>query len=238
MHVCLRPRRRAVDDGAMKQSANRIDTAADDPQAWPALAPADFWEERYASSDRVWSGQVNRVLADVAVNLAPGRALDLGCGEGADVIWLAGQGWDATGVDISPTAIGRATVAAGAAGLGDRARFVVADLAEPPGGAYMLVSASFLHSPVELARPDILRRAADQVAPGGHLLITSHADFPPWAAHAHEHSFLTPAQEVEHLALDPDAWTVVLAETRPREVTSPDGERASLDDVVVLIRRD
>ena len=208
--------------------------AADEPQA-----PADFWEERYAGSGRVWSGKVNRVLADVAGKLSPGRALDLGCGEGADVVWLARQGWDATGVDISPTAVRRAAAAAEERGVGDRTRFVVADLAELPAGAYALVTASFLHSPVELARQDILRRAAERVAPGGYLLITSHADFPPWVTvpHGHEHRFLSPSEEVGQLALEPGAWEVVLAETRSREAMSPDGEQATLDDVVVLIRR-
>lgn len=216
-----------------------FDAAVQDPASWPQVAPADFWEERYAGADRVWSGKVNRVLADVAGTLAPGRALDLGCGEGADAIWLARQGWDATAIDISPTAVRRATVAAEGGGVGDRARFVVADLQEMPVGAYALVTASFLHSPVELPRDAILRQAAERVAPGGHLLIISHADFPPWAAvpHGHEHRFLSPAEEVEQLALDPGAWEVVLAETRSRQTTSPDGEQATLDDVVVLIRR-
>ncbi|MGO1507643.1 MAG: class I SAM-dependent methyltransferase [Microbacterium sp.] len=208
------------------------------PEAWPEVAPADFWEERYAGTDRVWSGRVNRVLADVAATLEPGRALDLGCGEGGDVVWLAEHGWDATGIDISPTAIARATAAAEAAGL-TRARFLVADLSTVPEGAYDLVTASFLHSPVELPRQEILRQAAARVAPGGHLLITSHAGFPPWSnvPDGHEHRFLTPQEELEELALDPALWDVVLAETRPRDATGPDGETATLDDAIVLIRR-
>lgn len=201
---------------------------------------ATFWEARYADSDRVWSGRVNAVLADVAVTLQPGRALDLGCGEGGDVIWLAEHGWEATGIDISPTAIARAAAAAEAAGLGtDRARFLAADLTETPEGTFDLVTASFLHSPVAIPRQQILRQAAARVAPGGRLLITSHADFPPWAAvsDGHEHQFLSPQEELDHLALDPDEWEVILAETRPRTTTSPDGARATLDDAIVLVRR-
>ena len=203
-----------------------------------AVAPADFWEERYAGSDRVWSGRVNRVLADVATSLAPGRALDLGCGEGADVLWLAQHGWEATGVDISPTAIARGSAAAEAAGA-DRARFVVADVAGVPDGEYDLGSASFLHSPVELPRDGILRRAATFVAPGGHLLITSHAGFPPGSdvPDGHEHRFLTPQEELDHLELDPAQWDVVAVETRSREMVTADGETMPLDDVVVLVRR-
>jgi len=204
------------------------------------IVPAEYWEDRYAGSDRVWSGRVNRVLADVAATLDPGSALDLGCGEGGDVVWLAQHGWAATGIDISPTAIRRATAAADAAGLGpEQARFVVGDLTEVPAGSFDLVSASFLHSPVDLPRESILRRAAERVAPGGHLLITSHAAFPPGAnvPHAPGHVFLTADEEVERLALDPRLWEVVSAETRRRDATMPDGTTAALDDVVVLARR-
>ena len=73
--------------------------------------PTEFWEDLYAGKSR-WSGNPNPVLVDVVGALSPGRSLDLGCGEGADVLWLAGQGWDATGVDISSTAVSRARAAA------------------------------------------------------------------------------------------------------------------------------
>ncbi|MCX6481256.1 MAG: class I SAM-dependent methyltransferase, partial [Mycobacterium sp.] len=59
--------------------------------------PADagaVWEEHYRAKPQVWSGRVNTQLAEIAGQLPAGRALDLGCGEGADAIWLAEQGWD------------------------------------------------------------------------------------------------------------------------------------------------
>ncbi|MFV0374539.1 FAD-dependent oxidoreductase [Microbacterium sp.] len=217
-----------------------FDAAVQNPAAWPQVAPGDFWEKRYAESDRVWSGRVNRVLADLAPTLTTGRALDLGCGEGADVVWLAQQGWSATGIDISPTAVARASAAAEAAGLdAGHARFLVDDLTALPDKNFDLVTASFLHSPVELAREDILRRATAAVAPGGHLLITSHADFPPWAdvPDDHRHRFPTPEEQVAQLALDEAGWEIIHAESRPRETTAPDGTPATLDDVVVLVRR-
>lgn len=217
-----------------------FDAATNDPVPRPRVAPAEFWEDRYASADRVWSGEANRLLADVASALVPGRALDLGCGEGGDVIWLARHGWTATGIDISPTAIRRAAAAAESAGV-DRgsARFVVGDLASLPDGMYDLVTASFLQSPVELPRADILRNAATLVASGGHLLITSHAGFPPGSepSHDHEPRFLDAAEELDQLALDHGAWDVVIAETRTREGTLPDGRAVVLDDTVVLVRR-
>lgn len=54
----------------------------------PSQSPGDFWEQRYSASGSLWSGRVNAVLADIAAGLKPGRALDIGSGEGADVLWL------------------------------------------------------------------------------------------------------------------------------------------------------
>lgn len=202
--------------------------------------PVAFWQERYAGDDHVWSGKVNAVLGDVTTGLEPGTALDLGCGEGGDVIWLAQQGWQATGIDISSNAVDRARQAARAAGLTeDQARFVASDLAGLDGSdGYDLVTASFFQSPVELPRTDILRRAAGLVNPGGHLLITSHAAAPSWASAAmHEHRFLDAKEELEALDLPEDTWETVILEHRDRPVTSPSGEPATLEDSVVLLRR-
>ena len=218
-------------------------TSAHQPAADHDLtAPADFWEERYRADDQMWSGRVNVAVADVVASMPIGRALDLGSGEGADVLWLASLGWDATGVDISPTAVERATAAAAAAGA-TSARYLAADLTDlaslPDQGPYDLVCASFLHSPVELARTPILRAAAAMVAESGHLLLITHVEAPSWAdpAEVAHHRFLTPAEEIEALALDPQAWEVVLAETRPRPLTSPDGVPGQIQDGVVLMHR-
>lgn len=200
-----------------------------------AVNPAHFWEDRYASADRIWSGRVNPTLADVASTLTPGRSLDLGCGEGGDVVWLAQQGWHATGVDISTTATARGRAAADAAGLDGQVRFIAADLATwTPDESYDLVSASFLQSPVELDRVAILRRVAESVVEGGRLLLVGHASPPPWARDGHHHMFVKPAEELAALDL---GWTVEIAEVRSRAVTTPSGEAATLDDSVVLLRR-
>lgn len=209
----------------------------------PSTAPVDFWEERYAGSSRVWSGAPNRTLVEVVSSFEPGRALDLGCGEGADVIWLAQRGWQSTGIDISETAIARARAAASDLGL-PQARFDVADLSTwRPDGPYELVTASFLQSPVALSRPEILRSVADVVAPGGHLLVVAHAAAPPWSrlrhtdSDGHHADFPTPDQEVAALALDTSEWTTIIAEVRSRDAVGPAGEHAVLHDSVVLLRR-
>ncbi|MGD8213686.1 FAD-dependent oxidoreductase [Aestuariimicrobium sp. Y1814] len=203
--------------------------------------PAEFWEARYADADRVWSGKVNAVLAEVAAGMTPGRALDLGCGEGGDVVWLAQQGWQATAVDLSPTAVSRGAAAAEAAGLAERTQWQAADLAtwtsEP---RFDLVTASFLQSwPVAMPREQILRNATGFVAPGGQLLVVSHAAPPSWAdpAKVADHPFPSPEQDLATLALDPDEWEVLTCAVRRREATAPDGTPATLDDSVVHVRR-
>ena len=62
--------------------------------------------------------------------LPPGRAIDLGCGSGANTMYLAEHGFRALGVDFSETALAKAKRAAAARGLGERVRFVQADLTE------------------------------------------------------------------------------------------------------------
>jgi len=202
---------------------------------------AGFWDAWYAERDQIWSGEPNHALVAVVAGLHPGRALDLGCGEGADSVWLAEQGWLVTGLDIAATAVARAITLAASREIPDgRITWIVEDLrAWQPSDAYELVSACFLPSRVDFPRATILQRAASAVAPGGHLLLVGHVEFPPWAElHDHgDHRFLTTAEEIAALELGGDKWDTVLAEVRPRQVTGPQGERATLDDMVVLIRR-
>ncbi|MBT1624014.1 methyltransferase domain-containing protein [Curtobacterium flaccumfaciens pv. oortii] len=200
----------------------------------------DWWEQRYAERDGIWSGRVNAVLADVAGVLPVGRALDLGCGEGGDVVWLAEQGWDALGVDLSVTAIERGSRASVSAGVEERTAFVAADLATWETAArFDLVTASFLQSwPVEIPRAEILRRATGFVAIGGHLLVTAHAAPPhdDLPAGMREYRFPTPDEDLTALQLD-GSWDVVADELRPRTATTPDGDPHEVLDSVVLVRR-
>lgn len=200
--------------------------------------PVDFWERRYGERDRIWSGRPNQALVGVVAGLPPGRALDLGCGEGGDSIWLTQQGWQVSAVDVSETAIERGQAAAAQRGL--TIDWEVADLALwQPRAAYDLVSACFLHSPIEFPRTDVLRRAAQAVRPGGRLFILGHAEPPPWSRHRHHEGpqgLLGPDEEIAELCLDGE-WTTEIAELRDREATGPDGQVATLHDSVVLLRR-
>lgn len=214
-------------------------THPDDETGTPDTAQA-FWDARYGERERIWSGSANRALVDVVTGVAPGSALDLGCGEGGDSLWLAENGWAVTGVDISETALARAREESGARGLDDAIEWVQIDLARDfPAGTYDLVSACFLASQIPLPRPRILRRAADAVAPGGMLVLVSHASAPPWAGNHHHgpRDFPSPQEELAALDLEGTAWEITTAETRKREATGPDGEDAVLEDTAVVAIR-
>jgi SAM-dependent methyltransferase len=212
---------------------------ASDQRSSVGRTTADFWEDLYKSRASVWTGRPNDALVAHTAELAPGSALDLGCGEGGDAIWMAEQGWQVTAVDIAPTALERGAAAAARAGLAERIDWLALDVTEQvPPGPFDLVAAMFLQSPLEFAREAVLRSAASVVAPGGTLVVVSHFTSPPWSKHQHSHADLpSPEETVAALALPEDVWTVMVCERHERDATGPDGESATLEDAVVVMRR-
>jgi SAM-dependent methyltransferase len=197
------------------------------------------WEEHYTERDRVWSGRANARLVEVAGSLPPGRALDLGCGEGGDAMWLAERGWHVTAVDISQTALDRAAADARARNLLQRIDFQRHDLPRTfVEGVFDLVSAQFMHSMVEFDRPRLLRMAAETLSPGGTLLIVDHAGPPPWASKLHHHhEFPSAGEVVASLDLDETEFERVRVEAVGREAIGPDGQVGTLTDNVIVLRR-
>ncbi|MFD0312950.1 class I SAM-dependent methyltransferase [Streptomyces flavalbus] len=200
---------------------------------------AAFWEARYRDSGRVWSGRPNELLVREASALTPGTALDLGCGEGGDAVWLASRGWRVTGVDISATALERAAGHAVEAGVAERVSWERHTLGESfPEGRFDLVSANYLQSPVPLDQRAILRRAAAAVAEGGTLLVVMHAAWPSWQTEPpFPAEFPTLDGLLAELALPEAGWTVDTRETVRRPSTSPDGVEGHRDDHVWRLRR-
>jgi len=198
-----------------------------------------YWEAHYGERERIWSGRVNVQLATVVADLPPGRALDLGCGEGGDAVWLAEKGWQVTAVDVSETAIERAAAAAEARGVGDRIEFERHDLSDSfPDGRFDLISAQFLHSTVRLERPQILRTAAAAVQPGGVLVIVDHAAAPPFSKKVpHDHPFPRPEEVLAELALPDGEWERVRVEVVDRDGTDPDGRPFTWQDNLMVLRR-
>ena len=200
------------------------------------MSHEEAWDARYAESPRVWSGNPNVALVSEVADLSPGSALDLGCGEGADAIWLAKRGWRVTAVDISGVALARA--AGHAADAGVTIDFQRRDLQESfPEGEWDLVSAQFLHFWGEFDREKILRRAAAAVAPGGTLLIEGHMDHGPFG-HGDQPEIHFPAPDEVIASLDLDAdWEVLTRATHPREQKDADGNLITRVDATVRLRR-
>jgi SAM-dependent methyltransferase len=200
------------------------------------LATAEFWDGRYGDADRLFSGEPNAVLVERIAGLAPGTALDAGCGEGADAIWLAGRGWTATGADVSRVALDRAATAAAAAGVAVSWERTDADWAPAPAG-YDLVTSHYLHLPPALRAP-LHRRLAAAVRPGGTLLVVghhpSHVDHDPDRQHLRAAMF-SPGQVAAVLA--PGDWDILLSAEPERRHDGPDGPTTRRDAILHAVRR-
>jgi SAM-dependent methyltransferase len=201
---------------------------------------AGFWDERYRSAHRVWSGNPNPQLVAEAASLTPGRALDAGCGEGADAIWLASRGWSVVATDISSVALERAARHALDTDpeAAERIEWRQADLlAGPPeAGSYDLVTAQFMQMPAE-PRARLFTGLAAAVRDGGTLLVVGHhpsdvgsgVPRPPMPE-----LFYTP-QDVA--ALLNGGWSVDVSEARPRPATTPEGAEVTIHDTVLRATR-
>jgi 2-polyprenyl-3-methyl-5-hydroxy-6-metoxy-1,4-benzoquinol methylase len=195
------------------------------------------WDDRYSGEEKVWSGDPNPQLVTEASALTPGTALDVGCGEGGDVIWLAAHGWRVTGADFSAAGLARAARHAEEAGVAERTDWWQVDARDldPDGRTFDLVTTHFLHPP-EGGMAGVARRLAGAVAPGGHLLVVGHA--PPTDS-SHVMAAHTDAQRramflaAELLAALPGDFEALVVEQRPRTVIRG-GETIQIDDSTLL----
>lgn len=194
-----------------------------------------FWEDFYAGDRHRWSGRPNELLVAAVADVSPGTALDLGCGEGADAIWLAQRGWQVTAVDISSAALAVAAELATAAGA--TISWARHDLeATFPAGTFDLVASAYLQSPVALGRAAILRRATAAVRPGGLLVVIGHAGPPSWASPGHGTDHPSAAEVLAALDLG-GGWRVERCADVVRDVRDPDGDPGTQPDSVIRARR-
>jgi len=201
----------------------------------------EFWEERYSSSPAIWSGNPNVRLVEVAGELSPGDALDVGSGEGADAIWLADRGWQVTGLDISSVALDRAAGHAAQAGsdVAARTSWQQGDLLEwePGVEVYDLVSAQYIHLPREILQ-QVHRRLAAAVRRGGLLLIVGHhpSDMETSMGRPKVQEMFFTADDLA-TELDPADWEVVTSQAPGRQAPDPDGRIITIRDAVLAARR-
>jgi SAM-dependent methyltransferase len=214
-------------------------TGSDFQPANPPAGSAE-WDAMYGAAEQVWSGAPNGALVAELSHLPSGAAVDVGCGEGADAVWLAQLGWQVTAFDVSATALARAATHAAAAGV--RVRFVHAGLLDLAGAdRFDLVNVQYPALLHEDGRS--LAALLDLVAPGGTLLFVHHADL--LGQHSHDHAaaegepdfdpadYLMPADV--HAALG-DGWTAEVFEERARTVTAGKGAGHTRDLVLRAVR--
>ncbi|MFE9809785.1 class I SAM-dependent methyltransferase [Streptomyces sp. NPDC005227] len=200
---------------------------------------AAFWDQRYSGTSALWSGEPNPALVEEVTALAPGTALEAGCGEGADAIWLAGQGWQVTGADFSTQALHRAADHTPAP-LTGRLTWQPADIREwKPGESprYDLVTASFIHFPGPVRRA-VFAALAARVSIEGHLVIIGHhpSDLDTAMPRPPEPDLFYTADDLI-ADLSAHAWKVVTRAARPRSTTTPDGTPVTLHDTVLTAQR-
>jgi len=200
----------------------------------------DFWEQLWTKTlseraDQLAHRPANEHVTSEIGGLKPGRALDAGCGHGADALWLAARGWQVTAVDFSAAALahGRSTAAVAGPELARRIDWVEADLGTwiPEPGRYDLVASLYVHIAGSVG--ELVSRMAAAVAPGGTLLVVGHQPIDPATGDP------TPAAgqvqvslDTVTAALDPDDWELIVAEDRPRTVA-----HSGVDAVVRARRR-
>lgn len=198
---------------------------------------AHEWDERYRSQagdgSHWWSGRPNGSLVAEVSDLAPGTALDVGCGEGADAIWLAARGWKVTAVDPSAVAIERARTAALDAGVD--VTWVTSGLLGMAGGTGVHDLVSLQYAAIRHAGGAVISAVLAAVAPGGTLLYVHHdlAGVPAHGDGFDPADYVQPADVARHL----DAgWEIEAHETRPRPGPQPP-EARHVRDVVLRARR-
>ncbi|MGB3769721.1 MAG: bifunctional NAD(P)/FAD-dependent oxidoreductase/class I SAM-dependent methyltransferase [Rhodococcus sp. (in: high G+C Gram-positive bacteria)] len=209
--------------------ADDTDRALEAHRPRPALDGA-FWDNLYRESDKRWSGNPNPTLVAFASELRPGRAVDVGSGEGADARWLTENGWSVTGVDISEVAVERARA------LHPDIDWLATDPLTDPLPAQSADLLTMHYFGILRDSPDALERLVDTVAPGGTLLMVGHTPTPGFRWSGYDQTeFHSPKSVAE--SLDPSQWTVVVDETRPRAAEAPAGTHHVDDDILVAVRR-
>jgi len=190
------------------------------------------WDARYGASDLVWGTGPNRFVVEQVEHLAPGRALDVACGEGRNAIWLATLGWQVNAVDWSSVAVDRARRLATERGVA--VSWGVEDVLawEPPPSSFDLVCLAYLQLQTsELER--VLATGAGALAPGGLLLDVAHDRSNLDGGHGgpQDSAVLATPDEVA-AALVAAGLVVERAEVVRRVVETTAGARTALDHVV------
>lgn len=198
-----------------------------------------FWEMLWSKTLREHAQKVaqrppNAHLINALAAHPPGRALDAGCGHGAETLWLAARGWQVTAVDFSRSALDHGKTMAQAAGdeLAARIEWVEGDLAswQAPHDSFELVVSLYVHIAGDVE--EMVRSLARAVVVGGALFMVGHRPIDPaTGAHTTAAGQSQISIEQARAALDPSQWELVIAQEQPRAVAGTGV------DAVILARR-
>lgn len=196
---------------------------------------ADFWDYRYSLRNAEWDAEPNEWIVNAVSGVDPGSALDVGCGEGADAIWLAQRGWDVTAVDISAVALERARLADHTG----RVHWQREDLLtwEPPTLKFDLAAAHFLRFE-KPEREIVFGKVLRAVRAGGTLLVVAHdvSDLETTIGRFPMPQSYYTAADIAAL-LEINTWDVVESGSFARDAVDPDGQTVTVHDVVLRARR-
>ncbi|MGU3437978.1 class I SAM-dependent methyltransferase [Actinomycetes bacterium M1A6_2h] len=204
-----------------------MDAAARDAAVWDAAV----WDKKYAGQELKWGAPPNQFVVEFATSLPPGRALDLGCGEGRNALWLATRGWTVDAVDFSAEGLRKGVAVARTAtrAIQGRLTWVQMDVTElTPEPIYDLVLVLYLHLLPD-ARKRVLDTAITALKPEGTLVICGHdsANLTQGVGGPQDPEILyTPTDLVNEIDV---RLTIRTAETRRRDV----GDGTALDAVVL-----
>ena len=193
------------------------------------------WDERYRADALIWKAEPNRFLVEEVAGRAPGRALDLACGEGRNALWLAERGWRVTAVDFSAVGLEKARRLASEREL--ELKLVEADVLEwgPPVASFDLVILMYLHLPAG-ARRRVLRAATKGLASGATLLVVGHdsTNLTEGVGGPQDPEVLFGPEDIVG---DLDGLEIERAERARRPVATDDGEVDAIDTIVRAVRR-
>ena len=191
------------------------------------------WDERYSTSELIWTGRANQFVEAHLSDLEPGTAVDLGAGEGRNAVWLAGRGWAVTAVDFSQVGLDKATLLAEDHGVTIATACADATTWQPKVPVDLVVL-SYLQLPSTQQR-EVLEHAATWLAPGGTLFVIAHD------RSNIEHGYGGPPSPdvcytVEESVAALDSLDITTAEIVERQVDTPDGTKTALDTLVIARR--
>ena len=200
------------------------------------MTDATSWTERHAAAATAWDTTPNQFVVAACRRLRPGAALDVGAGEGANAIWLAGRGWRVTAVDRETVSVGR--IQSRSALLAHPVDAIVADAVayRPRPETFDLVLLSYLDLPEHQLRR-VLANCVSGLARGGTVLVVGHDASnldTGWGGPDDPDVLTTP----EHLSdlLAKLGLEVHRAEVVRREVPNDVGFHTALDHVVIAVR--